>query len=111
MKRHWQRREWLRNAGVSVGIASSGQLLRGSDEKPLAKSQEVEPVIAFFFVSDTHYLARQEQPDQLDSKSAEICGRLVDALNRLPGSVIPEALGGGVVPSPAALIHTGDIID
>ncbi|MFN7363656.1 MAG: metallophosphoesterase [Pirellulaceae bacterium] len=111
MKRHWQRREWLRNAGVSVGIASSGQLLRGSDEKPLAKSQEVEPGIAFFFVSDTHYLARQDQPDQIDSKSAEICGRLVDTLNSLPGSSLPDSLGGGKVAEVRGVIHGGDIID
>lgn len=47
----------------------------------------------------------------MDAKSADVCGRLVDAFSRLPGTAIPAEAGGGTVVKPAGLIHAGDIID
>lgn len=65
--------------------------------------------LAFFLVGDTHYLARQ--PNQLDPISAGTNSRLVDHLNRLPGTAIPQNAGGGTVLAPRGLIHAGDLID
>jgi len=81
---------------------------------PLARRISAEDAVSnhsFFLVSDTHYLANKETPAQMNASSAEICGRLVDTLNRLPGSPLPEALGGGKVLSPLGVIHGGDLID
>lgn len=66
---------------------------------------------SFFVVSDTHYLANKENPAQMNASSAEICGRLIDTLNRLPGNSLPDVLGGGKVIAPLGVIHGGDIID
>lgn len=67
--------------------------------------------VAFFVVGDTHYLANKEAPSRMDLRSAEICGRLVDTLNNLPGTEIPKDAGGGKVARVSGLIHAGDIID
>lgn len=69
------------------------------------------PDLAFFVVGDTHYLASRERPSEIDAKSAEVCGRLVDTLNRLAGAEIPAAAGGGNVQAPSGVIHVGDVID
>jgi len=47
----------------------------------------------------------------MDAVSAEYNGRLVEWLNRLPGTAVPEVLGGGVVPRPHGVIHAGDLVD
>ena len=67
--------------------------------------------VSFFAVSDTHYLAEREQPDRLDTRSAGNNSRLVDQLNRLPGTAWPDSVGGGTVPRPSCVLHGGDIID
>ncbi len=72
---------------------------------------DVEPSLSFFVVGDTHYLASKESPEHLDAKSAEVCGRLVDTMNRLPGSEIPANARGGRVARPSGVIHAGDLID
>jgi hypothetical protein len=54
MARAWERREWLLKAGVSAGVVSSGRMLQGALEEPHAEAQDVDPGVAFFFVSDTH---------------------------------------------------------
>jgi cytolysin (calcineurin-like family phosphatase) len=68
-----------------------------------------EPV-AFFLVGDTHILATKEDPEKLDDRSAALTAGLVNMLNKLPGTEIPESAGGGTV-APRGLIHAGDIID
>ena len=67
--------------------------------------------VAFFVVGDTHYLANRERPAEIDDKSADVCERLVETLNQLAGTEIPEAAGGGKVLAPAGVIHVGDVID
>jgi predicted phosphodiesterase len=67
--------------------------------------------VAFFFVADTHFLADKDQPARLDERSAAVTSRLVDVLNRLPGTEIPQAAGGGHVLAPRGVIHGGDCID
>lgn len=76
-----------------------------------ATDNSTTPKIAFFVVGDTHYLANKESPSRMDPRSAEICGRLVDTLNGLPGTAIPAEAGGGKVAQVSGLIHAGDIID
>lgn len=77
----------------------------------IAPAAETTDDFAFYVIGDTHYLADHERPAQMDAKSADVCGRLVDTLNRLPGEAIPEAAGGGKVRTPAGVIHAGDVID
>lgn len=67
--------------------------------------------IGFIVAGDTHYLADKASPGQMDPRSQEICGRLVDTFNRLPGSDLPAEVGGGKVLALRGLIHVGDIID
>lgn len=69
------------------------------------------PQAAFFVVGDTHYLANKDAPSRLSLPSAEVCGRLVDTLNRLPGMAIAAEAGGGTVAQAVGVIHAGDIID
>lgn len=88
-----------------LGAAAAGALLR----RP-AVADEAPPV-SFFFVSDTHYLADREAPDRLDARSAAVTSRLIEQLNRLPGTPIPAEAGGGTVAPPAGVIHGGDLID
>lgn len=75
-----------------------------------AADQANEP-IAFFFVSDTHYLALKESPDEMAPASTEVLGRLIATLNKLPGEKIPDSAGGGTVRVPRGVIHGGDMID
>lgn len=99
------RRDFLYSA-AALGVAAAVPVgkLSGADE--IAQQR-----VAFFVVGDTHYLANRDMPGKIDAMSAEICGRLVDTINHLPGTEIPAAAGGGVVSTPLGLIHAGDIID
>lgn len=66
---------------------------------------------AFFLIGDTHVLAREDDTTKLDARSELILGRLVQTLNRLPGTTIPETSGGGSVLPPRGVLHAGDCID
>lgn len=76
-----------------------------------AAAQEPDAPVAFFVVGDTHFLADKDDPKQLDPRSAAVNGRLVDTLNRLPGTAIPANAGGGTVRASRGLLHAGDVID
>jgi len=76
-----------------------------------AQNNAEESKVAFFFVSDTHYLAEKDEPTKIDEESAATCGQLITTLNQLPGSTIPDELGGGNVATPQGVIHGGDLID
>jgi hypothetical protein len=65
----------------------------------------------FFVIGDTHYRGDAMEPTKLDERSAAATAGLIEALNGLPGSEIPEAAGGGTVGVAAGLIHAGDVID
>ena len=75
-----------------------------------AAPDDVEP-LSFLFLGDTHYQANRAQPKELTGPSRLLTNRLIDWLNRLPGSAIPENAGGGKVGTPRGLIHAGDLID
>lgn len=76
-----------------------------------ALAGEVSKPIAFFVVGDTHLLVEKSDPKKLDARSAKHNAGLVDSLNKLPGTSIPAAAGGGTVLAPRGLIHAGDCID
>ena len=102
------RRDFL--VRTTVGSTALALGLR-SHSSQVDDVSSIPPKVAFFVVGDTHYLANIEIPARMDPRSAEICGRLVDTLNRLPGTAIPKEAGGGKVNQAAGLIHAGDIID
>jgi hypothetical protein len=65
----------------------------------------------FLFVTDTHYLAQKENPTLMDEASAAVCRRLVQTMNQLAGTEIPQYAGGGLVDGIQGVIHGGDLID
>lgn len=67
--------------------------------------------LSFWHVSDTHFYADEMNPDRIDSQSAEVNDRVIKLLNTLPGTELPASVGGGVLPRPVGVIHTGDMID
>ena len=66
---------------------------------------------SFFLASDTHYLADKENPSAMDETSRDINARLVEWLNKLPGTETPAEAGGGTVGEVQGVIHSGDLID
>ncbi len=76
-----------------------------------ADANAADDAVAFFLVGDTHFLADKAAPARLDARSAAVTGGLVDALNRLPGTAIPAAAGGGTVLPVRGVIHAGDCTD
>jgi len=87
--------------------ASAAGLLasQGFGQKQEAKT------VSFFVIGDTHYLADKTAPEKLDARSAFTTAKLIERLNQLPGTAIPENAGGGKVETPRGLIHAGDLID
>ncbi len=96
---HTSRRQFL----VALGATAAGAVLPARAAIP--------PLASFFVVGDTHFFADKTQPDQLDATSASYTARLVDTLNRLPGTEFSEVVGGGKVPVPNGVLHVGDVID
>ena len=66
---------------------------------------------SFLLASDTHYLADKANPGVLDDTSRDINARLIEWLNKLPGTTIPDEAGGGKVADVQGVIHSGDLID
>lgn len=95
------RREFL---AVGAGLVCS--LTR-----PIRGAHNASDTIAFFLVGDTHYFANEHQTDELDSRSRDVTSALISTLSRLPGTLIPDVAGGGMVAMPNGIIHAGDIID
>ncbi|MEX2216484.1 MAG: metallophosphoesterase [Phycisphaeraceae bacterium] len=90
-----------------IGLAAATAFTTASFANDEAKDKS----IAYFLVGDTHYLADKMNPAKMDETSSLVCGRLINTLNRLPGSELPETLGGGKVAQPRGVIHAGDLID
>lgn len=66
---------------------------------------------SFFFVSDTHYCTDEVETGAMKVASLDACGRLVDWLNRLPGTELPAEAGGGTLATPHGVVHGGDLVD
>jgi len=107
----WSRRDFLARAAAVSGIATGLAGPFGESPTVHAEDSTARPRVAFFVVGDTHFLADKQSPSRMDARSAAICGRLVDVLNGLPGTAIPDTAGGGSVAKGAGLIHVGDCID
>ncbi len=78
------------------------------------QAHEVPPkdtTVTFFLVGDTHLLADKQNPAKLDDRSAGLASRLVDVLNRLPGTKIRAEAEDATVLPPRGVIHAGDCID
>jgi len=94
------RRQFL--GATAIGSAS---LVRA--EEPASGGETV----AFFLVGDTHFLADKSDVSKLDERSSVVTSRLIDVMNKLPGSAIPGSAGGGTVLAPRGVLHAGDCID
>lgn len=67
--------------------------------------------MAWFLIGDTHYFAVESSTSELDPRSDAACKGLIETLNVLPGTELPESVGGGHVAPIRGVIHAGDIID
>lgn len=107
MSDNLSRRQFLHSA--TGAVLASGSLVNSSlaqTPRPEARNE-----ISFFAIGDTHYFADERSPGERQAASVQVCGRLIETLNRLPGTEIPEAAGGGQVGEARGVIHAGDIID
>ena len=68
---------------------------------------------AFFVTGDPQYLAEQSiQPQNLNPLSEEANRRFIELARQLPGSPLPESMGGGTVAKNIlGMIIAGDLID
>lgn len=98
------RRGFLGQAAGGLAVAST---LPASAQGP----ESAADTIGFFVVGDTHFFADPAAADRLHERSAAVTGALVDRLNELPGTEIPERAGGGAVRRPFGVLHAGDVID
>lgn len=105
LQRHLSRRQFLANSAAAAGALALDRF--GFAAEPPPPSGDAH----FFIVSDTHYLADKADPAKLDARSAGVTRALIETLNRLPGTTIPDAAGGGTVGTPLGVIHGGDLID
>ncbi len=107
------RRQFLNTALAAGAAAALGPATR------LARAEDAGAPVAFFLIGDTHYLAEKEKPADLDEESRIVTSRLIDRLNTLPGTEIPQEAGGGKVAAIdgaggggiRGVIHAGDVID
>jgi predicted phosphodiesterase len=103
--------EILRMRSLLLGVCSALVVLAfawAGQSTPGDKSSEP---IAFYLIGDTHFFAKKDAPEKLDERSVSIGAKLVDTLNKLAGSEIPKAAGGGTVLAPRGVIHAGDCIE
>lgn len=103
------RRTFLQATAGALALASGSPV--PARAAAISRPAAADPDVAFFLVSDTHYLAERDAPERLDEASLTTNGRLIETLNRLPGTPIPESAGGGAVAMPRGVIHGGDLID
>ncbi len=101
------RRQFLRDfslATTSLALVPSALADEGAG-KPGVETA------SFFLVGDTHYRADDEGGIRMDEDSAAYNARLVDWMNRLPGTTVPDLAGGGTLAVPHGVIHAGDLVD
>jgi hypothetical protein len=99
-----------RRSFLMTGLAAVGATMAPSPHGAAAELPSGS-TLAFFVVSDTHYEAPQDEPESLDPHLLEINRRAIDLLNHLPGSDLPEKMGGGKVGPIRGVIHLGDMIE
>jgi len=88
-----KRRDFIRSlalAGSAAGLAP-----RTFAQGAVSKS---EPgAVSFFLAADTHYRGDLDDVSRMDETSADYNRRLVDWLNKLPGTAFPDGIGGGTL--------------
>lgn len=95
------RRHFLRTTASAAATIAGARSL----------AEPAPPAASFFLVGDTHYCADDADFTRMQPESADTNARLIDWLNRLPGTPITAEAGGGTVPTPQGVIHAGDLID
>ncbi len=100
------RRRFLQLSASATGLLALRPLVAAENAAPPTGKGA-----SFFLASDTHYLANKEQPDAMDETSRGINTRLIEWLNKLPGTEVPAEAGGGMVGEVSGVIHSGDLID
>ena len=110
-----RRRFLSTSVALGTGYALAGSPLGFAQDALDAPAKSGEPDSAdtavFFAIGDTHYFANEKSTSELMESSILNCHGLIDTLNKLPGTLIPEQSGGGLVGSIRGVIHAGDIID
>lgn len=112
----WSRRRWLRSGAAASVAAATAPAIRSSGAAEPASQHGGNPGndsdgLAFVVVSDTHYTAPQDAPDELVTDIVEVNQRLIDDINSLPEQEFPDELGGGRISPPRGVLHLGDMID
>ena len=100
------RRRFLQNLALSSATAGLLPRVYGQPAAPGGSD-----AVSFFLVGDTHYRAEVDDITKMDDTSAGYNARLVDWLNKLPGTQFSPEAGGGKVPEPHGVIHAGDLVD
>lgn len=92
-----------------LGLAHLLLLLAAARQERATESKRY----AFLVVGDPQYLAqRAAEPRALDTYSAEANARALRLLAALPGTELPQSVGGGTVPEDLlGVIVAGDLID
>src|SRR4051812_2314786 len=102
-----KRRDFIRSLALAGSVA--GLAPRAFAQGALSRP---EPgAVSFFLAADTHYRGDLEDVSRMDATSADYNRRLVEWLNKLPGTAFPDAIGGGMVPAPQGVLHGGDLVD
>ena len=101
------RRQFLQLTATATGAFTLSPLFADGVPASAASGEST----AFFLIGDTHYLGDKEKPEQLDETSRDYTKRLIEWLNKLPGTDLPAEAGGGKVAQVRGLIHAGDMID
>jgi len=96
---------------LRAGALASVPLLSPNLAGTIAGDTSSPTALSFFVVSDTHYHANRDQPSLLLEENRQLNARLIETLNRLPGTHLPSQLGGQRVGAPRGVIHLGDMID
>ncbi len=99
----WSRRQFL----GALGVAPLWLASRTAAETPALS----RPDFSFLVISDTHFFADPDQPGRMEPRSEALTRALVETLNRLPGTALPAAAGGGTVLAPKGVLILGDLIN
>jgi len=112
---YWNSRQrWCRLIFLSIGLLLGGCETLKPGNRPESGTKVAKTERHAFIVSgDPQYLAEKSlEPRKLDPYSEEANSRFVKIIKQLPGTRIPEKMGGGSVSKDIlGMIVTGDLID
>lgn len=99
MIRLMTRREYMKCV-VVLSVTATVWFNLASLAAPEPQAEKSTGDLTFFAVSDTHY--------GLSPRGDEEIPKLVEKMNKLPGTEFPAVLGGGKVGTPIGVLHIGD---